>query len=66
MFEKDKQRMLNYIDLSDDEIAGIKADTLLMLADRDVITPEHLVKMSGLIKNSRLTILPGIHGSMIG
>lgn len=66
MFEKDKQRMLNFVDLSDDEIAGIKAEALLMLADRDVITPEHLVKTSRLIKNSRLVILPGIHGSMIG
>ncbi|MNL82583.1 hypothetical protein D3C87_2099920 [compost metagenome] len=37
-----------------------------MLADRDVITPEHLVKTSRLIENSRLVILPGIHGSMIG
>lgn len=66
MFEKDKQRMLNFIDLTDEEIAGIKADALLMLADRDVVTPEHLIKTSSLIENSRLVILPGIHGSMIG
>jgi len=66
MFEKDKQRMLNYKDMSDDELRSIKAPALLMVADHDVITAEHVIKMSQLISNSQLVILPGIHGSFIG
>ena len=37
-----------------------------MAADHDVITLEHTVKMSRLIPDSRLVILPGTHGSLIG
>ncbi|MGM9477591.1 alpha/beta fold hydrolase [Pedobacter sp. GSP4] len=66
MFEKDKQRMLDFTDLSDDDLKGIKCATLLMLADRDVIKVDHVVKMSKLIAGARLTVLPGLHGSMIG
>jgi pimeloyl-ACP methyl ester carboxylesterase len=66
MFEKDKQRMLNFTDLSDDDLRGITSDALLMVADKDVIKPEHVVKMSRLIANAQLVILPGVHGAMIG
>lgn len=66
MFEKDKQRMLDFVDLSDDDISGIKLPALLMLADRDVIRPEHVLKMHRLIADSQLVILPGFHGAMIG
>jgi pimeloyl-ACP methyl ester carboxylesterase len=66
MFEKDKQRMLDFVDLNDEDISGIKCDTLLMAADSDVIRPEHVVKMSRLITNAKLVILPGLHGAMIG
>ncbi|GAA4207129.1 alpha/beta hydrolase [Pedobacter jeongneungensis] len=66
MFEKDKQRMLDFTDLSDDDLRGIKCKALLMVADRDLIRAEHVVKMSGLIADSQLVILPGVHGTMIG
>jgi pimeloyl-ACP methyl ester carboxylesterase len=66
MFEKDKQRMLDFADLNDEDLKGITADTLLMVADKDVIKPEHVVKMSRLIANAQLVILPGVHGAMIG
>jgi pimeloyl-ACP methyl ester carboxylesterase len=66
MFEKDKQRMLDFTDLSDDDLRRITSDTLLMVADKDVIRAEHVVKMSRLIANAQLVILPGVHGAMIG
>lgn len=66
MFNKDKERMLNYKDISDEAIRSIKAPTLLMVADHDVITTEHVVKMSRMIPNAQLTVLPGIHGAFIG
>ncbi|MEJ7679663.1 hypothetical protein [Daejeonella sp.] len=37
-----------------------------MVADHDVITLEHTVKMSQLIPDADLIILPGTHGSFTG
>jgi pimeloyl-ACP methyl ester carboxylesterase len=66
MFDKDRERMLTFKDLSDDDMRSIKATTLLMVADHDVVTPEHVLEMSHLISDARLVILPGTHGSFIG
>ena len=66
MFNKDKQRRLAFKDITDDELRSIKASTLVMAADHDVVTPEHTVKMSHVIPDARLVILPGTHGSFIG
>ncbi len=66
MFEKDKYRMLNFKDMTDDQLRSIKANTLIMVADRDVVTPTHAVKISQLIPGARLIILPGLHGGFIG
>src|SRR4029079_18449870 len=59
MFEKDRDRMINFKDWSDEELKTIKAPTLLIAGDHDVMTPEHVVKMSHVISNSELMILPG-------
>jgi pimeloyl-ACP methyl ester carboxylesterase len=66
MFDKDKERMINFKDWPDDDLRSIKAPTLLMVADHDVITAEHMVQMSRLIPGSRLAILPGTHSEIIG
>jgi pimeloyl-ACP methyl ester carboxylesterase len=66
MFEKDVQRMVTFKDWPDDDIRSIKAAALIMAADHDVITVEHIVKMSQLIPGAKLVILPGTHGSFIG
>jgi len=66
MFERDKQRRLNFPDFKEEEIKTIKSPVLLMVADKDVIKTEHVVQLSRIIPNSRLTVLPGTHGSFIG
>ncbi|HEV8285770.1 MAG TPA: alpha/beta hydrolase [Chitinophagaceae bacterium] len=66
MFDKDRERMLRFKDWSDQEIHSIEAPTFLICGDHDVVTPEHVVKMSHLIPNAQLMILPGAHGSFIG
>ena len=66
MFNKDKERMLHFSDWSDRELRSIQAPTLLVIGDHDVVTPEHAVKMSRIIPNAQLVILPGTHGSFIG
>lgn len=66
MFEKDKQRMINFADWPDEEIKSIKAPALFMVADKDVVTVEHTLKMTQLVQGATLVVLPGIHGSFIG
>jgi len=66
MFTKDRDRMRLYKDIPDDALRSIKAPTLFLAGDKDVVTSEHLVQMTKLIPNSRLSILPGNHGSFIG
>ncbi|MGN6163928.1 MAG: alpha/beta fold hydrolase, partial [Flavisolibacter sp.] len=66
MFSKDKERMLQFKDWNDEQLQSILAPVLLLLGDRDVVTAEHAVKMSKIIPNARLMIVPGTHGSFIG
>ncbi len=66
MFNKDKQRMLTFRDWKDEDLASIKAPSLLIVGDRDVVTTEHTLQMSRLIPNARLLVVPGSHGDYIG
>ena len=66
MFEKDRNRMLHFTDWRDEDLSMIKAPALILIGDKDVVTPEHAVEMSKKISGSRLMILPGNHGSFIG
>jgi pimeloyl-ACP methyl ester carboxylesterase len=66
MFDKDRERMLQFKDWSDEALQSLKAPALLILGDRDVVTTEHAVKMSRIIPDARLMIVPGTHGSFIG
>jgi len=66
MFDKDKERMINFKDIPDSDIESIKAPALLIVGDRDVITVAHVVQLSHIIKGARLAILPSGHGSYIG
>jgi pimeloyl-ACP methyl ester carboxylesterase len=66
MFDRDKTRMLEFKDWNDEELATIKAPAFIIAGDKDVVTPEHAAKMSRLIPNAQLMILPGTHGSFIG
>lgn len=66
MFNKDKQRMLDFKDWADDALRSIKVPTLIISGDKDVMVSEHAVAMSRLIPNSRLVILPAYHGEYMG
>ena len=66
MFNKDKERMLQFKDWKDEDLASIKNPSLIIAGDKDVVTSEHTVKMSQIIPNAQLMILPGTHGSFIG
>lgn len=66
MFEKDKQRMIDFRDGKDEDLKAIGAPVLLMVGEKDVVTVEHSREICGLIPEARLSVLPGIHGSFIG
>jgi pimeloyl-ACP methyl ester carboxylesterase len=66
MFTKDKERMLRFTDWKDETIRSINAPTLIINGDRDVVLASHAAAMSGLIKNSRLMVLPATHGAYLG
>jgi pimeloyl-ACP methyl ester carboxylesterase len=66
MFNKDKERMLQFIDWTDETISSIKRPSLIICGDHDVVRSEHAVAISKLISDSRLIILPATHGSYIG
>ena len=66
MHDKDAKRMVDFKDIPDEKIKSIKAPTLIIIGDKDVITPEHAIEMHRLIANSELAIIPGGHGGYIG
>ncbi|HEX3168463.1 MAG TPA: alpha/beta hydrolase [Chitinophagaceae bacterium] len=66
MFNKDKERMLHFRDWKEEDLASITNRSLIIAGDKDVVTAEHTVKMSQIIPNAQLMILPGTHGSFIG
>lgn len=66
MHDRDAKRMVNFKDIPDEQIKSIKAPTLIIIGDKDVITPEHALELHRQIANSELAIIPGGHGEYIG
>ncbi len=66
MYTNDAQRMQNFENWNADDVTKIAVPALIVMGDRDVAAVEHAVEMHRLIKNSRLLILPGTHGSYFG
>jgi pimeloyl-ACP methyl ester carboxylesterase len=66
MHDKDAARMQNFSDVPDDTVRSIRASTLIVLGDQDIVTLEHAVELTRLIPASRLLILPGGHGDYLG
>ena len=66
MHDKCVKRMVEFKDISDEQIKTIKSPTLIVTGDTDVMTPEHAVEIHRLIPGSRLAIIPGGHGQYLG
>jgi pimeloyl-ACP methyl ester carboxylesterase len=58
--------MRNFQDVSDNLVRSIKARTLIVLGDQDIVRPEHGIELTRLIDGARLMILPGGHGDYLG
>lgn len=66
MHDRDAKRMVDFKDITDEQIKTIKAKTLIIIGDRDIITPEHAIEMRRKIAGAELAIIPGVHGEYIG
>ena len=66
MHDKDAERMRSFADVPDKDVASVRASTLIVIGDQDLVTPEHAVELSRRIPKSRLLILPGGHGEYLG
>ena len=65
MFEKDKERMLNFTDMTDEQLRSINKPALVLNGDHDVVSVEHALEMSRLLPQGELAILPGGHGKYL-
>lgn len=66
MHDKDAARMRGFTDVPDDLVRSVRAPTLIVLGDRDIVRPEHGLELTRLIAGARLLILPGGHGDYLG
>lgn len=66
MHDKDADRMRNFKDVSDADVRLVKAHTLILTGDHDIVRPAHAVELTHLIPRSRLLILPAGHGDYMG
>ena len=50
---------------TNEELQSIEAPTLLIVGDRDIVTPEHAVEMFRTIPDAQLCVVPNAgHGAM--
>ena len=66
MHDKDAARMQSFKDVPDDSLRSVRAPTLIVLGDQDIVKPEHAIELTRLIPGARLLILPGGHGDYLG
>jgi pimeloyl-ACP methyl ester carboxylesterase len=66
MHDKDAARMRSFRDVPDEALRSVRAPTLIVLGDRDIVKPEHALELTRLIPDARLLILPGGHGDYLG
>ncbi len=66
MHDKDAARMRSFEDVPDDLVRSVRAPTLIVLGDRDIVKLEHAVELTRLIPGARLLVLPGGHGDYLG
>jgi pimeloyl-ACP methyl ester carboxylesterase len=66
MHDKDAARMQSFTDVPDESVRSVRAPTLIVLGDQDIVRPEHALELTRLISGARLLILPGGHGDYLG
>lgn len=59
LVDKVAELCLDFPGWSHEQLRAIKAEALIMSADRDVVTPEHSVSLFRLLARAQLAIIPG-------
>jgi pimeloyl-ACP methyl ester carboxylesterase len=57
--DKCARRMLEFKDWRPEDIQKISAPTMVLIADGDIVRPEHAVEMFRLLPHAQLAVLPG-------
>ena len=64
--DKSVRRMLEFADWPPENLRSIDAPTMVMIADGDIVRPEHAVEMFRLLPHARLAVLPGTdHATLV-
>ncbi|HEM45977.1 MAG TPA: alpha/beta hydrolase [Alphaproteobacteria bacterium] len=66
MHDKDAERMRSFTDVPDEKVRSVRAPTLIVVGDQDIVTPEHAIELTRLLPRARLLVLPGGHGDYLG
>lgn len=66
MCEKDLARIRDFVETPDKDVKKVNAPALILIGDRDIVKLEHGRELTKLMRNARLSILPGNHGSYFG
>jgi pimeloyl-ACP methyl ester carboxylesterase len=66
MHDKDAERMRHFADVPDADLRALRAPTLILIGDHDIVKPEHAVELTHLIPGSRLMVVVGGHGDYLG
>ena len=66
LFKQDSERTTSFQDWSDTELQAVKAPTLVVIGDQDIVKPEHAAQMARTIPGGRLMVVPGNHGNYLG
>jgi pimeloyl-ACP methyl ester carboxylesterase len=66
MHDRDATRMRSFRDVPDDAVRSVRAPTLIVVGDRDIVEPEHAAELARLIPEARLLVLPAGHGDYLG
>jgi pimeloyl-ACP methyl ester carboxylesterase len=66
MHDKDAARMRGFRDVPDEALASIRAATLVVVGDRDIVRLEHALELARHIPGARLLVLPAGHGDYLG
>ncbi len=66
MHDKDAERMRRFQDVPDAWVRTVRAPTLILIGDHDIVKPEHAVELTHMIADARLLVLVGGHGDYLG
>jgi pimeloyl-ACP methyl ester carboxylesterase len=66
MHDKDAARMRGFEDVPGAALRSVRAATLVIVGDQDIVRVEHAAEVAQAIPGARLLVVPGNHGDYLG